>query len=131
LLDDYLTELTGLRDQLKAGLSGQNHASGDESGPDVAELADQVKALKTAHTIDASPQRPRQRHTATEEPVTVRIQRTNAIASSQRSDSGAVFDRKTTPEVPSSTVFASKPSMTFQERLAMDRRPNGNGQSPD
>src|SRR5207253_3217745 len=44
--DDYLNRLTTLRDQLKAGLSG---VAPQEGQPTVAELAEQIKALKAAH----------------------------------------------------------------------------------
>ena len=50
--DAYLAELTGLRDQLKAGLS---QATPEPGTPPVAELAERIKALKAAHTIDAAP----------------------------------------------------------------------------
>jgi len=57
--DAYLSELTGLRDQLKAGLSATAQVQGDEAGPSVAELAENIKALKAAHSIEATPQRVR------------------------------------------------------------------------
>jgi hypothetical protein len=65
----YMTELAGLRDQLKAALS----STGEHHG-DAAELAERIKALKAANTIEAT----QQRHTAraaaaVEEPVTTRI----------------------------------------------------------
>src|SRR3984893_10345442 len=57
LLDAYLSELTALRDQLKAGLSATAQVQGDEAGPSLSELAERIKALKAAHSIDATPQR--------------------------------------------------------------------------
>ena len=75
LHDAYLSELTGLRDQLKAGLSGTAHQPGNEEGPSVSELAERIKALKAAHSIEATPQRARQKHSSAEEPVTARIRR--------------------------------------------------------
>ena len=44
--DAYLAELTALRDQLKAGLSGAAPEPGSEPEPSVAELAEQIKALQ-------------------------------------------------------------------------------------
>ena len=83
LHDAYLSELTSLRDQLKAGLSGTAHEPDNEEGPSVSELAEKIKALKAAHTIEATPQRVRQKHSSAEEPVTARIRRrTEAIPAS-------------------------------------------------
>ena len=71
--DSYLSELTGLRDLLKAGLSVAAHEPG--AGPSVSELAGQIKALKSAHTIEATPERIGKRRASAEEPVTARIRR--------------------------------------------------------
>ena len=57
LHDAYLSELTALRDQLKAGLSGRAAGARAPSRPSVSELAEQIKALKAAHSIEATPQR--------------------------------------------------------------------------
>ncbi len=73
--DSYLSELTGLRDQLKAGLSATAHVQCDEPGPSIPELAERIKALKAAHTIEATPQRARPKQSSAEEPVTTRIRR--------------------------------------------------------
>ena len=70
--DAYLAELTDLRDQLKAGLS---QATPEPGTPPVAELAERIKSLKAAHTIDAAPERTAPRRIAAEEPVTARIRR--------------------------------------------------------
>ncbi len=70
--DAYLAELTTLRDQLKTGLS---QATPEPGTPPVSELAERIKSLKAAHTIDAAPQRTAPRRIAAEEPVTARIRR--------------------------------------------------------
>lgn len=75
----YLAELTVLRDQLKAGLS--RTGSQPESGPTVAELADQIKALRASHTIEATPQRVGTNRATAEEPVTTRIRRRHEMHS--------------------------------------------------
>ncbi|RIK66966.1 MAG: hypothetical protein DCC65_08270 [Planctomycetota bacterium] len=81
--ETYHSELTQLRDRLKASLAGiASHTSSDES-PDsatepplsTAELADRIKALKADHTIDAPPERSAIRSLDAEEPVTARIRR--------------------------------------------------------
>jgi N12 class adenine-specific DNA methylase/predicted RNA methylase len=70
--DSYLSELTDLRDRLKSGLSQATPEPGTET---VAELAERIKTLKAAHTIDAAPTRTASRRIAAEEPVTARIRR--------------------------------------------------------
>jgi hypothetical protein len=50
----YLTELTELRDRLKESLSNAPAPEGEER-PSAAELAERIKALKAAHTIEAAP----------------------------------------------------------------------------
>ena len=83
LHDAYLAELTSLRDQLKAGLSGSTPEPGKELGSSVSELAERIKALKAAHSIEATPQRVRQKQSTAEEPVTARIRRrTEALPAS-------------------------------------------------
>jgi N12 class adenine-specific DNA methylase/predicted RNA methylase len=78
--DTYQAELTSLRDQLKAGLSQATPeapatSAGQPKTPAVSELAEQIKSLKSAHTIDAAPERTAPRRIAAEEPVTARIRR--------------------------------------------------------
>jgi hypothetical protein len=73
--ESYLSELTGLRDQLKAGLSGTAHVADEAKGLDVSELAERIKALKAANSIEATPQRARQKQAAAEEPITARIRK--------------------------------------------------------
>jgi hypothetical protein len=117
LHDAYLLELTTLRDQLKAGLSGKTQESEGESQPSVPELAEKIKALKAAHSIEATPQRARQKHSTAEVPVTVRIlrrQESHTDASDGQAQEGG------------STV---KP-LTFQERIAMERQQSRDGHSP-
>ena len=69
----YLQGLTALRDQLKAALSGGNTDSDDESGPDSCALAEKIKSLKSANTIETMPQRVRQKHSTAEEAIVSRI----------------------------------------------------------
>jgi SAM-dependent methyltransferase len=75
LHDAYLYELTTLRDLLKAGLSGTAPEPRTESYPSISELAERIKALKTANTIEATPERVDKRHFSAEEPVTARLRR--------------------------------------------------------
>ncbi len=70
--DAYLTELTDLRDRLKTGLS---QATPEPGMMPVPELAERIKSLKAAHTIDAAPERTATRRVVAETPVTARIRR--------------------------------------------------------
>ena len=72
--DAYLAELTSLRDELKAALS--EAAPERQSLPPAAETARRIQALKAAHVVEATLERPPTRSTRTaEEPVTTRIRR--------------------------------------------------------
>ena len=75
----YLSELTGLRDQLKAGLSGSAAEPGAAT-PSVADLAERIKTLKAGHSIEPAPQRSSSRRANAEEPVTARIRRRTVAA---------------------------------------------------
>jgi N12 class adenine-specific DNA methylase len=123
LHDAYLSELTSLRDQLKAGLSATAQSQGDEKGPNVSELAEKIKTLKAAHSIEATPQRVRQKHSTAEEPVTARIRRRqeaipapdSAIQPEVASSAGKVLP---TESMQNSSI---KPQLTFQDRITMER----------
>src|SRR5713101_7316806 len=67
LHESYLSQLTALRDQLKAGLSGAAPVPNTEPLPRVSEIAERIKALKAAHTIEATPERIGKRRGSAEE----------------------------------------------------------------
>jgi N12 class adenine-specific DNA methylase/predicted RNA methylase len=80
--DAYQSELTELRDQLKSGLSQATPPAADAAQAQpgtvpmcVAALAERIKSLKAAQTIEASPERTARVRIAAEEPVTARIRR--------------------------------------------------------
>jgi N12 class adenine-specific DNA methylase/predicted RNA methylase len=73
----YKAELTELRDQLRAGLS---QATPDADQAPVPELAERIKSLKAAHSIEGTPERTARRRLAAEEPVTTRIRRRHTEA---------------------------------------------------
>ncbi len=132
LHDAYLSELTGLRDQLKAGLSATAQMQGDEAGPGVSDLAERIKALKAAHSIEATPQRARQKQSTAEEPVTARIRRrTEALPASDHEIQSDTAESASGAALPPPTAENSsiKSQTTFQERLAMERQ--GKDQEPD
>jgi len=122
--DVYLSELANLRDQLKIGLSAAAQAQGDKAGPSVSELAERIKALKAAHSIEATPHRLQQKHISAEESVTARIRRrTEAIPSAHPIESDAASSPETVLPAESAQDSSSKPKMTFQDRIAMDQQP--------
>jgi hypothetical protein len=99
--EGYLSELTSLRDQLKAGLSGAPQKKGKEEGLSISELAVRIKAIKAAHSVEPTPQRVRQKHSSAEEPITARIRR--------RTEALPVSDRATEPDVGALTTLVSQP----------------------
>jgi hypothetical protein len=123
LHDAYLTELTAFRDQLKIGLSATAQMQDDDAGPSVSELAEKIKALKAAHSIESTPQRVRQKQSTAEEPVTARIRRrTEAIpASGEATQPDAASPAGESVPPASRENSSNKPQMTFQERIAMER----------
>lgn len=117
--EQYLSELTELRDKLKAKLSAGGQESGKESGPTAADLAQTIKAIKAVNSIEATPQRARQKHMAAEEPITARIRRRQEEAAS----SSEAELRSSTPSEPE--------AVTFQERILRERLSTvGEGQTP-
>ncbi|HEY7313555.1 MAG TPA: DEAD/DEAH box helicase family protein [Gemmataceae bacterium] len=126
--DKYLSELTELRDQLKAKLSATGHDSGEEHGPSAGELAEKIKALKAANTIEATPQRVQRKQSTAEEPVTARIRRRQETTSA----SDDAFEHDVTPRPgeslpPQADTASVKRPMTFQQRIAMERQRDQDG----
>ena len=144
--DAYMSELTALRDQLKAGLSGAAQEPGKVVGLSISELAERIKSLKAANTIEATPQRDRQKRSSAEEPITARIRRRSGVgheseaismpghlssqagmstqaASEAHKDAERQSNPRSTSAIPpSSYESTAKPQMTFQERLERERR---------
>ncbi|HVX13083.1 MAG TPA: DEAD/DEAH box helicase family protein [Pirellulales bacterium] len=74
--EQYLSQMTDLRNQLKAVLAGQTTQEGGEPLPSARELAEKIKSLKAANTIEASAGRAESRGPiAAVEPVATRIRR--------------------------------------------------------
>ncbi len=122
-LDAYLSELTALRDQLKAGLSGHSQENGKEKSPSVSELADRIKALKAASSTEAMPQRVRQKLSTAEEPITARIRRRTEPPppSISQNVSDDQQEMRTVSPKPSIENSSPNPPFTFQERIVMER----------
>jgi hypothetical protein len=119
--DAYLSELTGLRDQLKDGLSSAGRENAGRDGPGVSELAEQIKALKAANSVESTPQRIVRRATSAEEPITVRIRRRHEASPI----SGQPVEHDAAPAAAESSFI--KPPMSFRERIAMDRQRRDEG----
>jgi hypothetical protein len=121
-LENYLTELTGLRDLLKAGLSGAAHESDEKKGLSISDIAGKIKALKATHSVEATPQRVRQKHSTAEEPITARIRR--------RAESMTSSGSATEPDAIPVAGITPQPPTTFQERIIHERQRKDDGQSP-
>ena len=114
--DGYLAELTHLRDQLKAGLSGATPEPGADPLPPVAETAERIKALKSAHTIEPAPERTKARSAATaEEPVTARIRR--------QAEAIPAPEPVSEPEAPASPAEPTPPAASVAAVPAADPEP--------
>jgi hypothetical protein len=79
----YLSELTALRDQLKAALSCAQPESDSPRQPTVWEIAEQIKELRAAHTVEALQERAQDNRSTAEEPVIARIRRRVNLQSSR------------------------------------------------
>ena len=121
--DGYHSELTVLRDQLKAGLSGKTPEPDSEAPLTLSELASRFKALKGTHTVDATPQRTERRHSEAEEPVTARIRR--RAAENANSDAAGETDTlapgKTSPRL-ECTKLPNNSERVYQNRIASERQ---------
>jgi len=137
--EKYLVELTELRDELKAGLSGRMPEPGARK-TNLGEVAEQIKTLKAAHSIDSTPHRASQRSVTAAEPVTARIRRRlesscvsedasePAMDSSMEQSTDRTVKGEPKPELPFSNDLPTPlheghaSSMTYQQRLAKERR---------
>jgi hypothetical protein len=74
--------------ELKPGFAGVPPENGVEP-PSVADLAEQIKALKAANTVEAAPQRAAKRQVCAQEPVTATIRRREQEAGGERQRRGS------------------------------------------
>jgi hypothetical protein len=121
--DRYLSQLTDLRDQLKTGLSATGHEANADGKPDVSELADRIKALKAAHTIEATPQRMQSTQVTAEEPITARIRKRQEAnsASHQAGDPEVATELPALQPPASRDILSARPPVTFQDQIATER----------
>ncbi|HYV38359.1 MAG TPA: hypothetical protein VE988_21935, partial [Gemmataceae bacterium] len=116
--ESYMAELTTLRDQLKTVLSGVPTESAADQQPTSSELAERIKSLKAAHTIEATPQRAGKRRVAAEQPVTARIRRRTEVTPDVAARPSEIDTAH--PTAPQTSPWNVQ--MTFQERTAKQRR---------
>ena len=130
--DAYQSDLTALRDLLKAGLSGAVQEPGKEEGPSVSEIAERIKALKAANNVEAAPQRTGQRQSSAEEPITARIRRRTESANSPDHNSQSEFASESEGTRSHGPTPDSSPNgtKTFQERAILERQRKDDGPTP-
>jgi N12 class adenine-specific DNA methylase len=130
--ESYLSELTDLRDQLKAALSATGHETGTDKKADTSELAARIKALMAASGVEAMPQRVHSKQASAEEPITIRVRKRQEVnPASDQSVAGE--DRRETG--PLAATGSAGPSsqvqpVSFRERLGMERQRRDEGHSP-
>jgi len=118
--EDYFSQLTYLRGQLKAVLSGTTAEEGGEPLPPAHELAERIKSLKASHTIDAAPERIGSRKGGTAaEPVTTRIRRnlpkSFSLAQSNNAEPAKSLD-ETSPSLSESTEGSPERQYSHSDR---------------
>ena len=77
------------------------------------DLAEKIKALKAANSIEATPQRARQKHSTAEEPITARIRRRQEAGATDQSVDAEQGEPAPAPEMP---------APSFQERILRERQ---------
>jgi hypothetical protein len=108
----YLEELTGLRNQLEAALSGTTQQVSDTPVCAVDEIVKRIKTLKAANTLEAAPARTAPRPQATvEEAITTRIR--------QRREDEPPPQLETTPPPVSPATPALLPTNALESPLSL------------
>jgi hypothetical protein len=121
--DRYVSELTGLRDELKAGLSATAQEPSKADGLSVSELSERIRALKAAHTVEGTPQRAGKREASAEEPIMARIRRRQEVNPASEQVLGDRGHQDAGRSSPTQAVPypAKRPDVSFRERIAMER----------
>lgn len=87
--ETLVSQLTELRDQLKGLLSGGQKQGDGDPLPTATDIAERIKRLKAAYTVEAAPERLGRSLGTAEEPVTMRIRR--------RMETALATDRRVVP----------------------------------
>jgi N12 class adenine-specific DNA methylase len=99
--EDYVRELTELRDALRRRLTGSGATEGAPDEPNTGELASRIKSLMAGNTAESSPALPQRRVISAEEPVTTRIRRRQSEQADDGVSEQAGVEVPTLPEEPS------------------------------
>jgi N12 class adenine-specific DNA methylase len=128
--DAYFADLTGLRDQLKVGLSATADLQADKSRPTASELVERIKALKGANTINATPQRAQRKHASAEVPITARIRRRHeAMPTPDHAAQHNAAPYGAAAAIPEPNSSARP--LTFQERILRERQGRTDRHTPE
>ena len=118
----YLDELTKLRDQLKAALSGTNHEP-DKEALSASELAEQIKSLRTSQTIEPAPRTTSRDKARAEEPVTARILRRHRQQQEPLAND-TEEETKMAPATEPTTATEDKKSLEVDEEIGVSMTPH-------
>jgi hypothetical protein len=119
----YMDELSQLRDRLRVSLSGNV----PEGAAPASEVAEKIKALRAANTVEAAPQRVGTRKAvAAEKPVTTRIRETIAEKPTEepQDEAVAVIETPIEPE-PEPVVIKIPEPVKPDHRDQVTKRRNG------
>ena len=122
--EGYIKQLTDMRNQLKAGLSGNLSAS-DRKSATVAEVAEHIKAIMASQNIDATPQRAGQRQVTAAEPITASIRR-RAQAVGISDDQPMSIEPEMPPAKENGPRYEPLPQPTSHQQRIARRRKVGN-----
>jgi hypothetical protein len=135
LHEQYLTDLTDLRDRLKRGLSATAQQAEEGKEPRSSKLAAKIKAVIACHSIEAVPQRERPKQSTAEEPITARIRRRHAEAGEAIRPSNEQEPGAAPPVAPEPDngnhhpANDNRPSLSFSERISRERQRQDQGPS--
>jgi hypothetical protein len=117
----YLSELTDLRDQLKAKLSTTGTEGAATDTPSVSELADRIKGIMAVSAVETPADRTTSRTSTAEVPVSARI-RLRQKATDRPLEPGTLPESNTSTPSTAGESSSNRSPMTFRERLALERQ---------
>jgi N12 class adenine-specific DNA methylase len=128
----YLSELTDLRDRLKAGLSATGSEGAAKDSPSVSELADRIKGIMAVNTVETPADRAAPRTSTAEVPVTAKIRRrqeaganvTRAVEGQSKVETLAVSSE------PPTNLTDIPPSTSFVDRIVLERSSQDHERTP-
>ncbi len=132
--EQYLSDLTDLRDRLKRSLSATAQQPEDGKEPRSSKLAGKIKALIASHSIEAAtPQRDRPKQSTAEEPITARIRPRQETARGPHASDAQEEESLSQEAVPANdnhdAANDNRPPLSFAERIAKERQHQDRGPS--